>query len=133
VKIGAGLFLGGAPLFIAFAVAYGIVSGWDEQVGLAGLFLVAALAALIGAYLWYTADHVDALPEDNPYGEIAEGAGELGEFAPYSWWPLAAAGGGAILFAGMAIGVWLMLLGALVGLIGLIGWVFEFYRGEHAH
>jgi len=133
VKIGAGLFIGGAPLFLAFAIGYGIVSGWNEPVGIAALILTAGLSALIGSYLGYTAWHIDELPEDNPVGEISDGAGELGEFAPYSWWPLAAAGGGALFFAGMAIGIWLMLLGALVSVIGVIGWVFEFYRGEHAH
>jgi cytochrome c oxidase subunit IV len=133
VKVAAGFFLGGTPLFIAFAVAYGIVDGWHEPVGVAGLLLTGGLSGLIGAYLAYTSRHIDALPEDNPLGEIAEGAGELGEFAPYSWWPLAAAAGAAIIFAGMAVGVWLMLMGALIGAIGVIGWVFEFYRGEHAH
>lgn len=133
MKVASGFFLGGAVLFTAFAVVYGFVVAWEEPVGVAGLFLTAGLSALIGAYLAYTSRHIDALPEDNPLGEIAEGAGELGEFAPYSWWPLAAAGGAAIIFAGMAVGVWLMAIGALVAAIGVVGWVFEFYRGEHAH
>jgi hypothetical protein len=133
VKVAAGLFLGSSPLFVVFAVAYGIVDGWKEPVGIAGLLLLAGMVGLIGAYLAYTSRHTDALPEDNVLGEISEGAGELGEFAPYSWWPLAAASGGAILFAGAAVGVWLMLVGVLIGAIGVVGWVFEFYRGEHAH
>jgi hypothetical protein len=133
VKIEAWFFGGGAPLFLAFAIIYGSVTGWHEPVGAACLFLTAGLATLIGGYLAYTARHIDARPEDDPYGEIAQGAGELGEFAPYSWWPLAAAGGGAIVFAGMAVGWWLMAIGALVSALGVVGWVFEFYRGEHAH
>jgi Cytochrome c oxidase subunit IV len=133
MKVEAWLFGAGAPLFTVFAVAYGIMSHWDEPVGLAGLFLLAGLAALIGAYLGYTGRHIDPRPEDDPFGNIDQGAGELGEFAPYSWWPLAAAAGGAVIFAGMAIGVWLMLIGFGLGVIGLVGWVMEFYRGEHAH
>ncbi len=133
MKVEAWLFGAGAPIFIGFAIFYGIMSSWDEPVGLAGLILVAGLAALIGAYLGYTGAHVDPRPEDDPFGEIAQGAGELGQFAPYSWWPLAAAAGGAILFLGMAIGVWMMLIGLGMGAVGLVGWVFEFYRGEHAH
>jgi Cytochrome c oxidase subunit IV len=133
VKVEAWFFGAGAPLFTVFAVVYGTVTSWDEPVGTSGLFLLAGLAALIGGFLAYTSRIIDARPEDDPFGEIAEGAGELGEFAPYSWWPLAAAGGGAIVFAGLAIGWWLVLIGAGVGAFGLFGWVFEFYRGEHAH
>ena len=133
MKIESGIFLGGAPLFLAFAIAYGLVTGWNEPVGASALFLTSGLAIMIGAYLFYTARHIDARPEDNPYGEIAEGAGELGEFAPHSWWPLVTAGSAAILFAGVAIGWWLMLIGAAAAAIGVVGWVFEFYRGEHAH
>jgi hypothetical protein len=133
VKVEAWFFGGGVPLFLVFAVVYGSVTGWDEPAGVACLFLTAGLALLIGLYLGYTARHIDARPEDDRFGEIAEGAGELGEFAPYSWWPLVAAGGGALLFTGLAIGWWLVLIGIGVGALGVVGWVFEFYRGAHAH
>lgn len=133
MKVEAWFFGGGAPLFVAFAVAYGLNTHWHEPVGLACLILTAGLAILIGGYLAYTARHIDARPEDDSFGEIAEGAGELGEFAPYSWWPLAAGLGGAVLFAGLAVGWWLIVIGAGLGAFGLIGLVFEFYRGEHAH
>ncbi len=133
MKIESWIFLGGAPLFLVFAVVYSSVTGWNEPVGSACLFLTFGLALLIGAYLAYTARHIDARPEDNPYGEIAEGAGELGEFAPYSWWPLAIGASGVFLFAGVAIGWWMIAIGALFASISVVGWVFEFYRGEHAH
>jgi hypothetical protein len=133
VKVESWLFLGGAPLFLVFAIVYASVTGWNEPVGAAALFLTFGLALLIGAYLAYTARHIDPRPEDDPYGEIAEGAGEIGEFAPYSWWPLAIAASGALIFAGAAIGPWMMAIGALFSSIAVVGWVFEFYRGEHAH
>jgi hypothetical protein len=133
VKIEAWFFGGGAPIFAAMAIVYGFVTHWQEPVGVACLFLTTGLALLIGAYLAYTGSHIDPRPEDDPFGEIAQGAGELGEFAPYSWWPLAAAGGAAVLFLGAAIGWWLLIIGVALGAIGVIGWVYEFYRGEHAH
>jgi hypothetical protein len=133
VKIESWLFGAGAPLFTFFAIAYGVLTGWSEPVGISALFLTAGLALMIGGYLGYTARHIDPRPEDDEFGEIAEGAGELGTFAPYSWWPLAAAGGAAVVFAGMAVGPWLLLIGLGVAAFGLVGWVFEFYRGEHAH
>ena len=39
-------------------------------------------------YLGFHAAQMDPRPEDRKDGEIADGAGELGFFPPYSWWPL---------------------------------------------
>jgi len=39
----------------------------------------------------------------------------------------------ALVFAGLAVGWWLSAIGGGVAVIGLIGWVFEFSRGQHAH
>ena len=39
----------------------------------------------------------------------------------------------AITFAGLAVGFWLSGIGVALGVIGLVGWVFEFSRGQHAH
>jgi hypothetical protein len=134
VRVMTRLFGLGAVIFAIIAVVYGtFFTDWDEPVGTAGLLLLAGMAALIAAYLWFTERHVDPQPEDDPFGEIAEGAGELGEFAPYSWWPMVAAGGGALVFGGAAFGIWLMLIGGAIGALGLIGWVTEFYRGGYSH
>ena len=69
----------------------------------------------------------------NPEATIEEGSGELGVYSPWSWWPLIVAGGAAIGFLAMALGWWLMVIGAVVAIIGLVGWIFEFSRGQHAH
>ena len=42
------------------------------------------------------------------------------------------AGAAALMFMGIAVGWWFFLLAAGLGIIGLIGWVFEFFHGEHA-
>ena len=35
---------------------------------------------------------------------------------------------------GVAIGAWwLVIIGVVLGAVALSGWVFEYYRGEHAH
>ena len=54
-------------------------------------------------------------------------------FAPFSWWPLPLAASGALAFTGLALGWWLVGIAAVLGAISLVGWTFEFYRGEHAH
>lgn len=64
---------------------------------------------------------------------MEEGSGEQGFFSPHSWWPLPLATAGALCFLGMAIGWWLFYIGAGIGIVALIGWVYEYSRGEHAH
>ena len=33
----------------------------------------------------------------------------------------------------MAVGLWMILIGLGISSLALVGWVFEYYRGEHAH
>jgi hypothetical protein len=132
VKIETRLFIYLAPFFVVVGVVYGFWSSW-EPVGTACLLLVAGLAAMIGAYLAMTAARIDARPEDDAHGEIEQGAGDQGVYAPWSWWPLVLAGTGAICFLGLAVGWWVFYIGAALGIIGLVGWVFEYSRGVHAH
>ena len=127
------LFGAGVLFFAPLALIYGIVTSWNEPAGLAGLSLTAGLAFLITLYFWLTSRRIDPRPEDDPMGEIAQAAGDQGHFAPYSWWPLPLAAAGALVFASFAVGWWLFLIGVALGAVSLVGWVFEFYRGEHAH
>ena len=133
MKVETWLFSSGVLFFSPIGVVYGYVTQWQEPVGVVALFLTAALALLIGFYLAVVSRRIDARPEDDNVAEIYEGAGELGEFAPYSWWPAPLAFGGALIFTGLAIGWWLIMIGLCVGALSLVGWVYEFYRGEHAH
>ncbi|MBX9243650.1 cytochrome c oxidase subunit 4 [Actinotalea ferrariae] len=126
------LFLYITPFFLVVALVYGWWSRW-EPVGVAGLFLVTGLTAMIGFYLALLARRIDKRPEDDPYADIEQGAGDQGVFSPWSWWPLVLAAAAAICFAALAIGWWLMAIGGFLGVIGLVGWVFEFSRGQHAH
>ena len=95
--------------------------------------LVGGLVGMIGAYFALLSRRIDDRPEDDPLGEIEQGAGDQGVFSPWSWWPLVLGVSGAITFAGLAIGWWLSYIGIALGVIGLVGWVFEFSRGQHAH
>jgi len=133
VKTETTLFGSGVLFFTPIAIIYGFVTSWNEPVGTSALFLTAGLALLIALYFWITSRRIDPRPEDDPMGEIAQGAGEQGTFPPYSWWPLALGIAAALLFAGLAAGWWISAMGAGFGVIALVGWVYEYYRGEHAH
>ncbi|MCK9793323.1 cytochrome c oxidase subunit 4 [Isoptericola sp. 4D.3] len=133
MKIEIKLFLFLAPFFVVVGVVYGLLSDFSEPVGYLGLPLVGALMAMVGAYLALTARRIDARPEDDEEGEIEQGAGDQGVYSPWSWWPLAIAAAAAVAFLGLAVGWWVVYIGFALGVIGLVGWVFEFSRGQHAH
>ena len=71
-------------------------------------------------------------PEDDPAAPISAAEGEYGFFSPHSWWPLPLAAGAALMFLGLAVGWWLLIIGSVVGGMALIGWTFEYFRGENA-
>jgi hypothetical protein len=133
VKVESWLFSAGAFFFFPLAVVYTIITDWKEPVGSVALLLTGGLAIMIGWYLWFTARHIDDRPEDDPAALVEDAAGEYGFFSPHSWWPLPLAFSGALAFLGLAIGWWLVLVGGLLGALALVGWVFEYWRGAHAH
>jgi hypothetical protein len=132
VKLETKLFLYGVLFFVPVGVIYGVWSD-GEPVGMLGIPLVGGLVGMIGAYFALLSRRIDPRPEDDEHGEIEQGAGDLGVYAPWSWWPLAIGAAAAIAFLGMAVGFWLTGIGVILGVIGLIGWVFEYSRGQHAH
>jgi len=66
---------------------------------------------MVGYYLLFTARRMDARPEDRMDAEISEGAGEMGFFAPHSWWPMAAAFAFSIIGMGLIFGTFLLVIG----------------------
>ncbi|MGV9956008.1 cytochrome c oxidase subunit 4 [Streptomyces cellulosae] len=129
MKIQGKMFMWLSLFFLAMAVVYGVWS--KEPVGTTALVLSFGLSIMIGFYLGFTARRVDVGAQDNKEADVADDAGEVGFFSPHSWQPLVLAAGGAFAFLGVAIGWWLMYFSAPLLLIGLWGWVFEYYRGEN--
>ena len=132
MKLEIRVFLFLTIFFAIVGVGYGLWSEW-EPVGTVCLLLLGGLVGMIAAYLAMTAQRIDARPEDDPHGEIEQGAGDQGVFAPWSWWPLVLALTAAICFLGLAVGWWVFYIGSAMALIAIVGWVLEFSRGQHAH
>lgn len=133
MKVEGLIFNGLTIFFLPVTIIYGLVTDFNEQVGFYALLLTTLMSAMVGLYITFTARRIDPRPEDNPEGEIAELAGEQGHFSPWSWWPLPLAGAAALLFLGIAVGWWIGLIGAALGVVALVGWTFEYYIGDHAH
>ena len=131
MKVEGWLFAAGFLFFALAGVVYWVLS--EEPVGTVALGFTAGLAFLIGYYLLFTARRIDRRPEDMVDAEIADGAGELGFYSPHSWWPLPVAFFAALAFLGIIFGWWLFIIGAVGGGLAVIGFVFEYYRGEPAH
>lgn len=105
-----------------------------DPTGTSALVMTTLLAGLVTAYLGVHAARMEPRPEDRQDAEIVEGAGELGFFPPYSWWPLWCGLTAATIVFGLAMAAWwLAIVGAVFGLATVAGWVFEYYVGDHAH
>ncbi len=133
MKVETKLFAYLTPFFLVVAVVYGYLVEWTEPVGYLALFLTAGMSGMIAYYIGFTGRRVGPRPEDRLDAEIHEGSGEQGFFSPWSWWPLLLGIACAIGFLGMAVGWWVLYIGAGLAVIALVGWVFEYSRGNHAH
>jgi cytochrome c oxidase subunit IV len=128
-----------AAFFAISASVYGFWTTIDEQdpgtewAGTVALTLSAVLGAFIAFYLGRVHRAQGAeLPEDRLDANIDDGDAELGFFSPWSWWPISLAAGAALFLLGLAIGVWISFIAVIIAFVSLVGWVFEYYRGNFA-
>jgi hypothetical protein len=73
------------------------------------------------------------LPEDNLLGNIEDETGEVGFYSPWSWWPLMLGASCAMAFASLAVGWWMFFIAFPFAIVALVGFVYEYSRGAHAH
>ena len=132
MKAEAWIFVICSVFFVLVAPAYWFIT--YDPTGTSALVMTALLCLLVTFYLGFHASRMEPRPEDRKEAEIADGAGELGFFPPYSWWPLWCAATLGISVFAVAMGAWwLMIIGFGLGAIALCGWIYEYYVGEHAH
>lgn len=128
-----------ATYFVVIGIVYTV---WNliaisevEWAGTTAVFLAGALAAFIAGYLTLgqSKEKWD-LVEDREFSDIDDGDPELGEFSPWSWWPISLAFSIALVFLGLAIGFqfWLAFFAVPLVLVTVVGWVYEYYRGNFA-
>jgi uncharacterized membrane protein YfcA len=125
-----GFFLVSAAVYTVWGLLY---YGDVEWVGTVALTLTGIHGAFIGFYL--TRSHAaqgGELPEDRQDGNIDDGDPELGHFSPWSWWPFMLGVAVGLMALGLAVGFWICFIAVAFGLVCLVGWVFEYYRGYFA-
>lgn len=125
--------------FIVVATMYTVwnllVHGRLEWAGSLAIYLSGGLTAFIAVYLWLVQKKQGGvLVEDRLDADIDDGDPEIGEFSPWSWWPLFLAFALALVVLGLCIGFnfWLSFLGLPLVLVGVVGWIYEYYRGNFA-
>ncbi|OBI83044.1 cytochrome c oxidase subunit 4 [Mycobacterium sp. 1245805.9] len=139
MKIEARLFEFIAAFFVLSAVLYGVLTalfatGGVEWAGTTALALTGGLAVITGSFFWFISRRLDTRPEDYEGAEISDGAGELGFFAPHSWWPILVALAGSVAAIGIALWLpWLIVAGVVFILATSAGLVFEYYTGPEKH
>ncbi len=136
-------------MFVVYTV-WNLVSHWDtnatggqqmwdtitlsiEWVGSVALLFTALMGALIAFYIGHVHKAQGGeLPEDILTSDIDDGDPELGEFSPWSWWPIVLAASAAVAMMGLAIGTWMLPIGIAIFVVAIVGWVYEYYRGYFA-
>lgn len=124
--------------FALVAAGYATVTGvyepmGIEMVGFAAVIALSGLGFLIAMFLTLTGRSHSLGSADSLDGEVGDDAGVQGSFSPYSWAPLWASLGAALCFLGVAAGWWIFAFGILFAAYGVLLWVLEFSRGQHAH
>lgn len=119
--------------FLVVATVYGFWVNWSEWAGIPAIYALGGLGLMIAAFLWLTDRKFGVGPDDDEDGEIAQYSGTYGSFAPWSWWPLGLGIASAALVLGLALGWWIFFVGVGLGVYFLVGWVFEYSKGDHAH
>lgn len=131
------ILLAMAVYFTAATIAYGIWTyiefGAIEPIGTAAMGLTMVLSIFIAYYLYSGHRRTAMLPEDNLEGNISDESGEVGFFSPWSWWPLILGASAALAFLALAVGWWLFYISVPFVIVGVIGFVYEYSRGQHAH
>jgi hypothetical protein len=137
VKVEAWIFGGLTIFFIIVTPIYWLITadqnGVPEITGTVALILTTLLCLMIWVYLLLVSGRMVPRPEDRKTGEIAEGAGELGFYPPYSKWPLFLSLTFVLVVLAPIYGWWLAIIGFGFGFITLTGLLYEYYRGDHAH
>jgi hypothetical protein len=125
--------------FVLVAAVYTIwhiVSiGNIEWAGSLAILLSGGLTGFIASYLALTRKKQGGeLVEDLPNSDIDDGDPEIGEFSPWSWWPIVLAFGAGVFVVGLSIGhnFWLAYLALPLVPVAVVGWIYEYYRGHFA-
>lgn len=125
--------------FLIVATVYTLWSitavGYIEWAGSLVILLSGGLTGFIAGYLMLAhRKQGGTLVEDLPDSDIDDGDPDIGEFSPWSWWPIVLAFAAGLFVIGLSIGnnFWLAFLALPLVPVAVVGWIYEYYRGHFA-
>jgi hypothetical protein len=109
----------------------GAYGGQVEWAGTLGLGLTGVMATLIGFYLVLVyRGQGGEVAMDRLEAELDDDDPDQGHFSPWSWWPIGLAAAFALVFLSFTGPTFLLPIAAVLLLVMLTGWVYEYYRGN---
>jgi hypothetical protein len=130
MKVESLLFWIGAVFYAIVTTVYYLLA--HELAGAVALTLTGLMTLLIAGYLQVTGSRVGVRPEDRFDADIDEADPDYGFFSPYSWWPLPVGFFASMIGIGFVFARWIVVLAVMGLMFSLVGFVFEYYRGDHA-
>ncbi|MER7007545.1 cytochrome c oxidase subunit 4 [Dactylosporangium sp. NPDC000555] len=123
-----------AAVMLTFTIVYWVMTaalmGHAERVGIVALGLTTALLTLIGGDCLLIARRIPPRPEDRLDATPADGAGDVGFFSPFSYWPASIGLGAGVFALGVALWqLWLAGAGLLLAVASAAAMLFEYYTG----
>ena len=117
------LFAGAAVFFTVTTAIYWFVSYEDAGTTMLGASVPSFL--MIGLCLWFQHRSRDPRPEDRGEASPADAAEDLGYFPSSSAWPFVLSAGAVVLANGLVFGPPLAVIGVLLMIAGVFGYVRE--------
>jgi hypothetical protein len=117
------LFAGAGAFFTVTGTVYWFVT--SEPAGSVMLALAVLGVLMVAAWLFLWSRRTGPRPEDRPEASPSEAADDVGYFPSSSIWPFVIGCGAVVMAVALVFGVWLGLTGALIALVGIIGYACE--------
>lgn len=121
MKVESFFYLGITAFFVVIGTVYWFTS--YEDAGTTMLAASALLGLFGGGYLLLQSRRFPPRPEDRSDATLAEGAGPVDEFPAPTIWPFVFAFGATMFATGLVFGVWVVLGGAVVLVLGVVGMI----------
>jgi hypothetical protein len=121
----------GVAVFFAAETAFYLPYGHDPA-GAAALLIACLMTSVIAFFLFVQGRVNGRRPEDRRDGEIRDRAGPLDFFPARSIWPVVTAFGFAVTASGVALAVWIFLVGLGITGLGVGGFALQFQWDEEA-
>lgn len=117
------LFAGAGAFLLTTMTIYWFASYEEAGTVLLGLAMAAVL--MVAGWLLFQSGRVGLRPEDRGDASPDEGAAVLGYFPTSSVWPFVIGCGAVVMAVALAFGVWLAMTGAVIVVVGIVGYAVE--------